>query len=599
MKHKPSSWLIALLMLPLFTATAVFAMPPHPTLLEKIRNGEIAEPYFLKNAGQLRQKGIDAPWTAPGLILRRLSASPKALTRSFGPLLAPSSSWKALLILVDFTDNDSQVNASFFDDLIFGTGVATLRDYYRAVSYNHLDIVTVNLNLPSSLGWNREPQTYAYYVDGQNGFGNYPRNAQKMVEDACDLVDTSVDFAQYDNDGDGYVDALFVVHAGPGAEFTGSDSDIWSHSWTTSTPQLHDGVYVSNYSMEPEYWLTPGDMTIGVYAHELGHTAFGLPDLYDTTYQSEGLGNWSLMAGGSWNGSGYPGGNYPALPDAWSHFQMGYVNPVNVAGKLTGQTIKNIENNPEAYRLWTSGAAGDEYFLLENRRQIGYDSYLPGNGLLIYHIDESVSGNNNPWYPGHTSFGHYEVALEQADGLWGLEKNASSGDDGDPYPGSANNRNLTFLTLPDSKGYGGGNTHVKVENISASGSTMNADLNVLFHTINASAGPHGIISPSGTVTVDDGDTTAFTITPDSKYHLAGLLLDGTPSDTGNGTRTSYIFAPVTTNHTIAATFAANPSSGGGGGGGGGGGVVGPLAVGISALLGWWKRRKNSQKGKLL
>ena len=212
MKNKLSSLLIALLIIPFFAGTAVFAMPPHPALLEKIRKGEIAEPSFLKNPEELRQKGIDAHWTASGLILKRLSASPKAVTRSFGPLLPPSQSWNALLILVDFSDNVSQVAASFFDNLIFGTGTSTLRDYYRAVSYNNLDIVTVNM--PSSLGWKSAAQTYAYYVNGQNGTGTYPNNAQKMVEDAVALVDPVVDFSQYDNNKDGYVDALFVVHAG-------------------------------------------------------------------------------------------------------------------------------------------------------------------------------------------------------------------------------------------------------------------------------------------------------------------------------------------------------------------------------------------------
>jgi len=62
---------------------------------------------------------------------------------------------------------------------------------------------------------------------------------KKMVEDVINAVAGSVDFSQYDNDHDGYVDALFVIHTGQGAEFTGSSSDIWSHAWTTYTPLLH------------------------------------------------------------------------------------------------------------------------------------------------------------------------------------------------------------------------------------------------------------------------------------------------------------------------------------------------------------------------
>jgi hypothetical protein len=72
-------------------------------------------------------------------------------------------------------------------------------------------------------------------------------------------------------------------------------------------------------------------------------------------------------------------------------------------------------------------ATGSQYFLIENRQQSGYDTYLPGNGLIIYHIDDNVSGNDNEWYPGHTSSGHYQVALEQADNLYNLEKKSKSG----------------------------------------------------------------------------------------------------------------------------------------------------------------------------
>jgi immune inhibitor A len=137
-----------------------------------------------------------------------------------------------------------------------------------------------------------------------------------LTEDVVYLADPYVDFSQYDNDNDGYVDALFVIHAGPGAEHTGDPNDIWSHQWNTGYPPYVDGVYVTTYSMEPEYWSSPGDMTIGVYCHELGHV-FGLPDLYDYGFDSQGVGRWSLMAVGSWNG---PMGSSPAHPDAWSRW---------------------------------------------------------------------------------------------------------------------------------------------------------------------------------------------------------------------------------------------------------------------------------------
>ena len=428
-------------------------MPPHPSLLSKINRGEKATPFALSNMNLIRSKGIDEPWSSPGLNIQR-SPGLNTISKFFGPNEAPSGSWKALAILVQFTDKTSQVNSNYFDNLLFGQTTGTLRDYYNKVSYGNLDVITVNI--PSNIGWVTAQQTYSYYVNGQNGTGSYPQNTQKLVEEIVNMVDNQVDFSQYDNDGDGYVDALFIIHAGRGAEYTGDNNDIWSHAWVTSTPQLLDGVNVYHYSIEPEYWVNPGDMTCGVYAHEMGHAAFGLPDLYDTDYSSSGLGNWSLMAGGSWNGpnnlNGYPDGSSPAFPDAWSHFQMGYVTPTIIAINITAQSINNIENLPEAYLLQTA-LCGNEYFLIENRQQTGYDTYLPGNGLCIYHIDPTRGGNNAEWYPGHTSSGHYLAALEQADGLWGLEKGTNRGEAGDPYPGSTTNNNFGGSTGPDSKNY--------------------------------------------------------------------------------------------------------------------------------------------------
>lgn len=398
------------------------------------------------------------------------------MTRTLGPSLTPSGMWKALILVVKFSDKAQSVTPDYFDSLIFGNATGTMRDFYSKVSYNNLDIVTVNM--PSSVGWMTMPQTYSYYVSGQNGFGSYPQNAQRLVEDALAAADSSVDYSQYDNDNDGYVDALFVVHTGPGAEFTGSNNDIWSHAWTTSTPQFRDGVNIFRYSMEPEYWAAPGDMTCGVFAHELGHAGFGLPDLYDVDYSSSGLGRWSLMAGGSWNGAGGLGES-PAFPDAWSHYQMGYIAPENIITNSINRPIQNIENVPVALRLWTNGTLGSQYFLIENRQQVGYDTYLPGNGLLVYHIDESIaSDNQNEWYPGHTSSGHYLVALEQADGLYELDKGINSGNAADPFPGTTNNSFFSNTTLPNSNDYSNADTKVRVQSISNSGATMYADVSV-------------------------------------------------------------------------------------------------------------------------
>ncbi len=237
---------------------------------------------------------------------------------------------------------------------------------------------------------------------------------------------------------------------------------------------MKDGVRIYTYSINPEYWLTPGDITLGVYSHELGHV-LGLPDLYDTDYSSRGVGRWSLMAGGSWNGTN---GSSPAHFDVWSKIYLGFVAPTVPSYDQTGISLPRIETNASAYKLWTNGSPGNEYFLLENRQRTGYDTYLPSEGLLIWHIDDNESGNTDEWWPSSGLPGHYLVALEQADNLWELEQNIDYGDTGDPYPGSTVNRTFSAASSPNSNSYAGTGTQVSVVNISNSGVTMTADIAV-------------------------------------------------------------------------------------------------------------------------
>ncbi|MFQ5608235.1 MAG: M6 family metalloprotease domain-containing protein, partial [Candidatus Zixiibacteriota bacterium] len=282
----------ALLCVVLLHSTPTLAAPPHPDLKDRINEGIVEPPPFMKNYNSLRKRGVcdGCVSNAPAALLeRRANAGDSAGAQN--PALAGAATiFRALAILVDFSDKVSVVTPTFFDTMLFVSQPGTVRDYYGEISYGQLDMVTVNL--PSSLGWTRAPQTYAYYTNAQNGTGSYPQNSQKLTEDLVDALDGVMNFAVYDNDANGFVDVLIIVHTGPGAEFTGSPNDIWSHKWSI-TPRLKDGVWISDYTIQPEYWSAPGDLTIGVYAHELGH-GFGLPDLYDTDNSSWGLGRWSL-----------------------------------------------------------------------------------------------------------------------------------------------------------------------------------------------------------------------------------------------------------------------------------------------------------------
>jgi immune inhibitor A len=437
-----------------------------PEAIEKLRKeGRWEE--VKSSIKQAKLRGFDQPVPHP-LNVRLLSSN------SFNKILADSvRTMRALVILVDFSDHPSSVSPDTIRKTLFTKGVmpsGSMRDYYWENSYQKLDLIG------DVKGWYRMPQTYAYYVNGQAGFGPYPNNAQKLVEDAIAAADSLVNYSLYDNDGDGWVDALFVVHSGAGREDTGSDNDIHSHASGIS-PVSYDGVTISSYSMEPEK-LRDGLITIGVFCHEFGHV-LGMPDFYDYGYDSEGLGYWSLMAGGSWRGPGNNGAK-PVHFDAWCKAQLGFASVETVKVNQNSVQIPEVETNPKVFRLWKNGEVGPEYFLLENRERIGFDQSIPGEGLLIYHVDDNTYGNDNQWYPGYTDYGHYQVALEQADGSFQLERNSNSGDGGDPFPGYSDKRNFDDLSFPSSRTYLNQSTEVAIWNISDADSVMTANFDVFF-----------------------------------------------------------------------------------------------------------------------
>ncbi|MEP0762123.1 MAG: M6 family metalloprotease domain-containing protein, partial [Chloroflexota bacterium] len=434
---------------------------------------------------------------------------------------APANPFRTLAILVQFTDKPAQVGATFFDTLVFGASAATVRGYYQEVSYGLLDVVT--LNLPSAIGWRTAPQTYSYYVNGQNCLGSYPQNCQRLTEDVVALVNPVVNFANYDNNGDGYVDTVFIIHSGTGAEANGGDPNtIWSHSWWTYNEPLVDGVRVGSYTTEPEFWFTPGDMTHGVYVHELGH-AFGLPDLYDIDNTSRGVGNWSLMSGGSWNG--YLG-NSPAHLDAWSRVYLEFNPVVNITGYNGTISLPNVQQNrANAIYRFNSGKA-NEYWLLENRQKIGSDASLPGSGLLIWHVDDNLSGSNRYECKQANNYQcpapqHFRVALEQADGALHLEFNSNSGDSGDPFPGSTGKTSFNFTTNPNTTSYYlTTNWGFQVSSISPSASTMTAYVGetdppptLVLPTLTPSITPTPSATPSPTATVPVPDTPVLLTPP--------------------------------------------------------------------------------------
>ncbi|UCE19796.1 MAG: M6 family metalloprotease domain-containing protein [Gemmatimonadota bacterium] len=411
-----------------------------------------------------------------------------------------SGTGKALVILLEFPDQPAKANhpASLFWDMLFSQNTypsGSMYDYYQEVSYGTLALAG------DVTRWYTAPQPYSFYVNGNQGFGPYPANAQKMVEHAISLADPDVDFSQYDTNGDGYVDALFIIHTGPGAEETGSAHDIWSHAWAIPSPLPADGVSVWSYSMEPEEHENGNVISIGVFCHEFGHI-LGLPDLYDTDLSSDGIGLYGLMGFGSWGGDGRSP-HRPVHMCAWSKMKLGWISATEVDDDFFDQGMHSIGQTPEALRLWANGNAGHEYFIVSNRQKEGFDTLLPGSGLLIWHIDESVPHNNDEL--------HKLVDLEEADGLNHLNvyANFNRGDAGDYFPGTTGNRTWDEHSKPNSLNYQGIATSVAVRDVRNSAGVMRADVlvsgrvypdirssvtSVHFGTVSVNATAHEIFS---------------------------------------------------------------------------------------------------------
>ncbi len=364
---------------------------------------------------------------------------------------------RVVVVLVEFADRQlpsgsvDRFRALFFSSSTLPHG--SVKDYFTDVSGGLISLAGEVVG-PYTL-----PRPLAAYAGAENGTQAIEPNARTMAADALAAADADVDFTPYDNDRNGYVDAFIVVHAGRGAEETGAAGDIWSHKWVLPIERAVDGTKVFGYLTIPE------DSKIGVCAHELGHLLFGWPDLYDTDYSSAGIGDWCLMAAGSWG----LGGDRPVHPSAWCKATQGWVDIVNQTVD-SSVTLSDVKTSRTAYRLWKDGTLGNEYFLVENRMRDGYDASLPGDGLLVWHIDDAVASNRDER--------HYKVALVQADGLREMEANANQGDDGDPYPGSARNAALTDSSVPDSRSYAGSSTGVSITDIPGAAAAMTVRLGV-------------------------------------------------------------------------------------------------------------------------
>ncbi|HET7224878.1 MAG TPA: M6 family metalloprotease domain-containing protein [Candidatus Eisenbacteria bacterium] len=367
---------------------------------------------------------------------------------------AAQTHWRVPIILVAFAGDSLVYGPADFQHELFDTtgAVATgsASDYYRWVSDGRFqltgDVVAV-VQLPHDKAY------YGYSSWGLNRVST-PNNDAGLVRDALYACEQSVNWANYDLDHDGYVDMLWVVHAGIGGEGSRDRNDLWSITsrlqgfWNSSYPyQTHTPIpgnpdryiLIDSFSMLPEKsWLVPGGLSeIGVYCHEFGH-ALGLPDLYDTRdggAVNSGPGNWSLMSTGVYGGDGHSPQS-PAHMGAWCMTFLGWSHVLRPAADTT-LDLDPIEEGGPVLDLSFQGDPDPEHFLLECRRQVGFDRTLSAEGLVISHVDERVMGQG---LQGNTVNAGLTPGLQvvEADGRTDLVTGQDRGDAGDVFPGASN-----------------------------------------------------------------------------------------------------------------------------------------------------------------
>jgi immune inhibitor A len=363
-----------------------------------------------------------------------------------------------VVLLLDFPDEPAIRSAASINTLMNDAtaGASSVVNYYDEVSYGLFGLSgTVT-------PWHRSLSTMVSYgADSASSYDDANGPIYELVIDAVRLADPTVDFSQFDGDGDGVVDHVIVVHAGSAQEEQSSNTNlIWSHRWSVADAEpgqpgtqrlVADGVQIYGYIMTAE--TSP----VGVFVHELGHD-LGLPDLYDTDGSSEGVGEWDVMGSGSWNGA--PSGSVPAHFGAPSKFELGWITPIVVDQALPGQAIAQVEDNAQAFKLVVRTGTNEESFVVENRQQVGFDRALPGDGLLIWHVDHSI--------PGNADDTHRRVDLEEADG------DDQPTEPGDPWVDRVDG--FGPQSTPNSNSYLNQQTGWRVRNIGPSGSVMTADL---------------------------------------------------------------------------------------------------------------------------
>ena len=422
--------------------------PPHPDLQENDHGYHKAQHRLLRHEpSPVRYIHPKICQYVSDLECQEMDRSSYENSMKLRKILEKTGVIRPLIILVRFTDHMDRPLPSVdeVDQLYHGTGTSDLipsgsiGEFMRANSY---DKVILQADI---LDWTLTDNTEGYYSYDKSGLVPAFAQASHPVLDYWESQ--GVDLSQYDQDKDGSIDFLIMLHSGYAAEVGGTDCNtgasisqrIWSHAipartsfgWKSSITGLQTGPYMVGAAMRDTCFS--GINRIGVLAHEFMHV-WGIPDLYDGSgdFVGKGVGSYDIMG----NPYGMDGGQvWPSNVGPWTKIQLTWLEPIAIEEDGL-YTIEPSALSPQVYKITARFPSG-EYLLIENRQPIGWDSLFQGGGLVIWHIDGSAPGMLRRGYPGQEFWpgngNHYQVAVLQADGRYDLEVGDNQGDGSDFY----------------------------------------------------------------------------------------------------------------------------------------------------------------------
>ncbi len=412
--------------------------------------------------------------------------SPEKAEQSGGVAITGTKGFPVIPMLWANTPGAPYSSSDLEDQLFTGPWpTGTLKEYYEEVSYGVFSVTGVVSE------WIALSEDDTYYEGSGNGSIPGSDHLDEALLEAMAGADGAIDFSQFDNDGpdgmpntaddDGYVDFIMFLHPESGGECSPASDNVWSHkgslsywgalSYESDDPSNSPGTpftRINDYFVSAGLGCFGGQAGIGTPCHEFGH-ALDIKDLYDVEYESDGLGEWCLMAAGSWNTQ-----DSPAHMSAWVKERLGWLSYFYVTSDLEHLCLPPVETHRSAVRLWANGSVGAEYFLVENRQKIGFDSELSSPGLVIYHIDEDVYDDNEFWNEVNADETHKAIDIECADALLaGHVLNADDldiygdlnrGDAGDVWC-TATQTEFSPVSTPDTRAYNDNPTGVYVGGI--------------------------------------------------------------------------------------------------------------------------------------